>query len=111
MSSAQTSFDSSDPSLRPPKFQRRRDSIFDAILHLLEDQEAYKIESKDAAAHRVTAKRNGFGGAHQVEIWVEGEPAGPVSVHMRSSGGSFLDFGQAKRNIREFTRLLHHRES
>jgi hypothetical protein len=47
-----------------------------------------------------------------VEIWVEGEPSGPVSVHMKADARmGLLSFGQGKRSIREFTRLLHYRQS
>jgi uncharacterized protein DUF1499 len=114
MSSARTDFQSSDPTLRPPKFQRRRADMFHGVVELIEDQERYQIVSKDEAQHRIKASvRSSLGSTHEVEIWVEGDPNGPVSVHMTSTkkGGILPDLGAAKRNIREFTRLLHYRQS
>ena len=114
MSSARTDFNSADPTMRPPKFQRRRVDMFLGIIELIEDQVRYAITTKDDANHRVKANvKSSMGSVHDVEIWLEGEPNGPVSVHMTSAKkqGALPDFGAAKRNIREFNRLLHHRQS
>jgi uncharacterized protein (DUF1499 family) len=111
---AQTDFQVADPLLRPPKYQRRKADMFAAIVELIEDQPSYRIVSKDAAACRLKAERRTslLRFVDDVEIWVEGEPSGPVSVHMRSQQRKgFYDFGRNKKNIREFTRLLHHRQS
>lgn len=87
--------------------------MYEAVVRLIEDQERYKIVSKDENAARVKCEiQCGMGVVHEAEIWVDGDKAGPVSVHMRSSKKSgLLDLGAAKRNISEFTKLLHHRES
>ncbi|MBI3820919.1 MAG: DUF1499 domain-containing protein [Planctomycetes bacterium] len=113
MSTAQTDFNSTNPTLRPPKFQRRRPAMYEAICLLIEDQDHYKITSKDETNARLKCEiQCGMGVVHDAEIWVEGDINGPVSVHMRSSKKSgLLDLGAANRNISEFTKLLHHRES
>lgn len=87
--------------------------MFAAVCRLVEDQERYRLVSKDEEAARVRAEiQCGLGVVHEAEIWVEGDKNGPVSVHMKSNKKSgLLDFGAGVRNIREFTRLLHHRES
>lgn len=114
MTTAQTDFGANDPRLRPPKYQRRKAEMFASIVELIEDQPLYKLISKDDKECRLKAERRTrlLRFVDDVEIWVQGEPNGPVSVHMRSTQrlGSY-DFGQGKRNIREFARLLHHRLS
>lgn len=113
MSSDRTDFNSSDPTLRPPKFQRRREDMYHAVVELVEDQERWKLTSKDDTNHRLKADvRSSMGSVHEVEIWVEGDKNGPVSVHMTSTkkSGVLPDLGAATRNVREFTRLLHHRQ-
>lgn len=113
MAPTQTDFASNDPTLRPPKYQRRRADMYRAVIELLEDQPHYTIVSKDEAASRVVAQRRApLGAVDDVEVWIEGEPNGPVSVHVRSKHRrGLLDLGCGRRNIREFTRLLHHRQS
>lgn len=109
-----TDWNSTDPSLRPPKYQRRRADMFEAVVQLIEDQPSYKVVAKEKESARLKAERKGglFGTVDDVEIWVEGDPSGPVSVHMKSTPRvALLSFGQGKRNIREFTRLLHYRAS
>lgn len=87
--------------------------MYQAVVRLVEDQERYKIVSKDEAGARVKCEiQCAMGVVHEGEIWVEGDKDGPVSVHMRSTKKSgLLDIGVAKRNVSEFTKLLHHRES
>ena len=114
MSSARSDFNSTDPTLRPPKFQRRKLDLFHAVVELIEDQERYAIVHKDENACRIRADvKSSCGSTHEVEIWVEGNPEGPSSAHMtsRKRSGLLPDFGAATRNIREFNRLLHHRQS
>ncbi|MFN0205653.1 MAG: DUF1499 domain-containing protein [Planctomycetota bacterium] len=113
MSSAQTDFASTDPTLRPPKFQRRRQDMYEAVIRLIEDQERYKILTKDPDGARVKGEiQCSMGVVHQFEVWVDGDKNGPVSVHMKSEKKSgLLDFGAGVKNVREFTILLHHRES
>lgn len=114
MSTARTDFNATDPTLRPPKFQRRRLDMFRAVVELIEDQPRYRILAKDEGTCRLAAEAaSTLGSMHAVEIWVEGDPQGPVSVHMTSAkkAGWLPDLGAATRNIREFTRLLHHRQA
>ncbi len=111
MASVQTDFQSNDPTLRPPKYQRRRADMFQAVVRLIEDQDGYTIVSKDEPAARMKAQlKKGLAG-YDVDFWIEGEANGPVSVHMRATRTSGIDLGGAKKHIRDFTARLHHRES
>lgn len=87
--------------------------MFEAVCRLVEDQENYKVVSKDDSGSRLKVEiQCGMGVVHEGEIWVEGDKNGPVSVHMKSAKKSgLLDLGAAKKNISEFMKLLHHRES